>query len=170
MQSLRVLLADWRGARQQMETLVKNMPRIIGAECVRTVKQNFNMHGYDSGDGFTKWVDRKPSTNKAYATNRTKGKQGIYKGSVFSPNKPLLKQTLRLYNSIQYQTRGMSSVIIGVDKGLVPYAIAHNEGLNHQPKRQFMPRPNQPPNKKMLLQIQKKYDHEREKALQRFKK
>lgn len=170
MQSLRVLLADWRGARQQMEQIVKNMPRVIGIEAVKVVKQNFNLHGYDSGNGFEAWESRKDATNKAYSAGRSKGKQGIYKGSVFSPTKPLLKQTLRLYNSIQYKTRGMSSVIIGVDLGLVPYARAHNEGLNHEPVRQYMPKPSQPPNRKMLIAIEKKYVSAREKALARFKK
>jgi hypothetical protein len=170
MQSLRVLLEDWRRSRVNMETIVKKMPRIIGAECVRVVKQNFNLHGYDSGSGFEEWKQRSDKTNESYARNRTKGKQGIYKGSVFSPNKPVLKQTLNLYNNIKYEVRGFSSVKIGVDKGLVPYAIAHNEGLNHQPKRQFMPYPSQPPNQKMIRQITKKYEHEREKALGKFKK
>lgn len=170
MRSLQVLLVDWRGARTDMERLVRNMPRVIGVEAVRVVKQNFNLHGYDSGNGFEKWEDRKDATNRAYAANRKKGRQGIYKGSVYSPIKPLLKQTLNLYNNIKYQTRGMSSVIIGVDRGLVPYAEAHNEGLHHEPMRQFMPHPDQAPNKKILNQIEKKYIHERDRAMKRFLK
>lgn len=170
MQPLRALLADWRGARRDMEQVMKNMPRTIGIESVRIVKQNFNLHGYDSGNGFDKWEDRKAATNKAYSASRGKGKQGNYKGSVFSPNKPLLKQTLRLYNSIQYKTRGMSSVEIGVDPNLVPYARAHNEGLHHEPKRQYMPTPSQPPNAKMRKQYEVKFTQAREKALARFKK
>lgn len=169
MKSLQQLLTDWRAAKADMEKLVSNMPRIMGNEAVRVIKQNFMLHGYDSGNGFTKWDERKKATNKAYDRNRTKGKQGNYKGSVFSSGKPLLMQTLRLFNNIQYQVKGQRSVLIGIDKGLVPYGQRHNEGLKKMPKRQFMPTPNQPPNKKILDGIAKKYTFERDRAMRRFR-
>jgi hypothetical protein len=169
MRSLTELLIDFRRSREAMEQLVKNTPRIIGVEAVRVVKQNFLIEGYDSGTGVTKWPPRADATNKAYMAGRGKGKQGRYKGSVFSASKPLLRQTLNLYNSIQYRAYG-TRVFIGTNLSLVPYAQAHNQGLNHQPVRQYMPWPNQPPNKKILLAIGKKVNLERDKALRIFKR
>lgn len=161
--TMQQLFIDWRAAKAEMEKLVSNMPRIAGVESVRVVKQNFLLQGYDDGMGFTKWKDRKAATNRAY------DRRGQYKGSVFNSRKPLLRQTLRLFNGIQYRVIGRNSVIIGVDLGLVPYAKRHNEGLDKMPKRQYMPTPNQPPNRKMLAAIEKKYNFERDKAMRRFK-
>lgn len=170
MRSLQALLVDWRGARTDMERLMKNMPRIIGNESVKIVKQNFKIQGYDNGLGVDEWAPRDDKTNAAYTRNRGKGQQGIYKGSVFSASKPLLRQTLNLYNNIRYRTIGMSRVFIGGDTGLVPYMRRHNEGLDKMPKRQFMPTPNQGANVKMQEAYRLKYEKERDRAMRRFQK
>ena len=166
MRSLTELLSDFRQSRAAMETLANNLPRIIGVESVRAVRNNFKTESYFGGN---KWVPRSDKTNKAYMAGRTSGKQGRYKGSVFSASKPLLRQTLNLYNSIKYRALG-KRVFIGTNLSLIPYANAHNEGLNHQPRRQFMPFGNQPVHPIILSAIGKKYTSERNKALLKFKR
>ncbi len=153
------------------------MPRIIGAVSVQIIRENFKIQSYDTGNGTTKWQPRKYETNKAYGgsfthglsriQNNTRAKQ--YRGSVYSASKPLLMQSLNLYNSIAYKILG-KRVFIGLNLSIVPYARAHNEGLNHEPVRQFMPRPSQGANVKMLTAIRKKVDFETQKALRAFKK
>ena len=180
MKSLRELVNDWNGTTKRVNNLItKDLPRIIGNEAVRAVKQNFKLQGYDSGMGVTEWPKRDPKTDKAYDRGKTtnkRGKQskyrrnpGVYKGSVFSSQNPILEQTRTLYNGIKYVING-KSVIIGVDLGLIPYAKIQNEGGRGIPERQYQPKPEEPPNEKILKAIQKKYEFEREKAMKGFKK
>lgn len=180
MNSLEQLLSDFRQARRDHDQMMKNAPRIIGVESVRIVKANFLIQGYDSGHGVEPWQARKAATNKAYDKGRTinaktgklskyrTGKNANFKGSVFSSSKPLLRQTLNLYNSIQYTISG-GYVFIGVNLSLVPYAKAHNLGLNHEPKRQFMPDTNQGINKKMIDAVNRKLKFETDNIMKRFK-
>lgn len=179
MQSLTQLLADWRRSRAALEKLNSDIPRIIGNEAVRAIKQNFRIQGYDTGRGVRGWVHRAAKTDKSYDRGKTQtangpskhrtGKNGTYKGSVFSSANPLEVQTHNLVNSIKYKAFG-KGVFIGVDTGLVPYAKIQNEGGRGNPGRQYMPKPNEPPNVKMLKQIDKKIVSEREKALAIFKR
>lgn len=181
MKGLNELLRDIANARQQMEKLSNDLPRIIGVESVKVVKLNFALQGYDSGNGVTKWPARKASTNAAYDRGRIKnsrtgklskyrsGKNSTYKGSVYSSSKPLLEQTMNLLNSIHYVS-SRRTVWVGVNLSLVPYAKAINEGLAHQPIRQYMPKPNQGANSKIQSIVKKRIDYETSKAMRLFKK
>jgi hypothetical protein len=135
MQSLDALIRDFQKSRAAMDALMKKTPDIIGVESVKIVKQNFLLSGYDSGNGVTPWPKRKNATNKAYTANRGKGGNSNYKGSVYSASKPLLRQSLALFNSIKFIVSS-GYVFIGVDLGIVPYAQVHNEGGTiHQKER-----------------------------------
>lgn len=177
MKDLTTLANDIAQARKGMQTLNENLPRIMGVESVKIVKYNFYIEGYDSGNGIQQWARRKVSTNLAYGGNFTHGLHRIqnkkrakqYRGSVFNAGKPLLRQTLTLFNSIHYRVSGRR-VFIGVDLGLVPYAQAHNEGLNHEPKRQYMPYGSQKANTKILAVMKKRIDYEQAKVMRVFKK
>eukprot|EP01037_Dinobryon_pediforme_P011470 gene11470-11564_t len=162
-----------------MQKLAEDTPRIIGNECVKVVKDNFRIQGYDSGLGVKTWDKRKPATDKAYDRGKTynskgvqskyrSGKNKVYKGSVFSSSKPILDQTGTLKNSPKYKVNS-KQVKIGVDLLLVPYAEKMNEGGNGTPARQFMPKEEAPPNPKMLKRIKKKIVFERDKAMKDFK-
>ncbi len=184
MKDLTTLANDIAQARKGMQTLNENLPRIMGVESVKIVKYNFDIEGYDSGNGITQWAKRKAATNAAYDRGRSKitrgantgklskyrsGKNSTFKGSVYSSAKPLLRQTLTLFNGIHYRVSGRR-VFIGVDLGLVPYARAHNEGLNHEPRRQYMPYGSQRANPKILGVIKKRIDYEQGKVMRVFKK
>ena len=148
------------------------MPRIMGSECVKVVKQNFRLQGYDSGQGVDTWKSRDPKTDAAYDKGKTKGKDGKlskyrsgknknYKGSVYQSSNPLLLQTRNLFNSVKSVIIG-KTVNIGVDLGLIPYAQKMNE------QRKFIPTDHA--NKKMMDAIAKKVNSERNKALKDFQK
>lgn len=137
MKDLATLTRDMAKAREDMKKLSDSLPRIAGVESVKIVKQNFQIEAYDSGNGINKWAKRKNSTNAAYTNGRGKGGHSKYKGSVFSATKPLLRQTLALYNSIHY-VANQGGVFVGVSLNLVPYAKIHNEGgtINIKARRQ----------------------------------
>jgi hypothetical protein len=168
--SLAQLLVDMKAAKEAMKKLQGNIPRIIGNEAVKVIKQNFALQGYDSGAGVTAWPQRSPATNHRY--NKRYG----VKGSVYQSTNPLLKQTGILYNAIQYKIQG-KLVYIGVDIGAVPYAEKMNTGgpgkwgknATNTPARKYMPAKNEPPNTKMLRAIIKKIKSERDRALAPFK-
>jgi len=173
--NLNDLLKDWRGTETEMQTLVKALPRIVGSEAVKSVKDNFRLQGYDSGTGVVKWKERSAATQSLY------DKRVWVKGSVYSSTRKLLEQTMALFNGIKYDQIGTGRVRIGVDINLVPYAQYMNEGVTdgsmgpHHihteiPPRQFMPRPGEPPNPKIMAAVEKKVIYERDKALQTFKK
>lgn len=149
------LVADFRKAQKDMENLHRQLPRIIGTEAVRAVKQNFQLQGYDTGTSFQKWPNRADVTNWAYDYNRnpnaqrirvTKGGRVIrgakvfvtptgrrsraknrYKGSTYQSSNPLLLQTRTLFRGITYFP-GNNKVTIGVDPNLIVYAQKMNEG------------------------------------------
>lgn len=180
MESLEKLLADFKQARADHEKMMQNAPRIIGVESVRIIHQNFALQGYDSGSGVEKWQARKDSTNKSYDRGKTRsattgklskyrtGKNSTYKGSVFSSANPILIQTRNLYNSIQYKIAG-GYVFVGVNLSIVPYARAHNLGLNHEPKRKFMPDSSEGINPKMIKAVNKKLKFETDGIMKKFK-
>jgi hypothetical protein len=152
-----------------MQKLQGQLPRIIGNESVKVVKQNFVLQGYDSGTGVNSWAARSEATNKRY------DKRYGVKGSVYQSGNPLLKQTLDLYNSVRYYLQS-KSVTVGSDLTLVPYAKKMNEGGTGKwgnnetktPARPFIP--TDQPNAKILNRVQKKVASERDKALKDFKK
>jgi len=181
MKSLTDLVRDWADARRKMEKSISDIPRIAGIVAVKVIRQNFEIQGYDSGIGITKWPKRSPKTDAAYDRGKTvnaktgklskyrTGKNGTYKGSVFSSSKPILDQTGALKNSVNYVAT-KRSVFVGINLSLVPYAIAHNQGLHHEPQRKFMPLPNEKPNIKMLRAIESKIIYERKQAMKTFAK
>lgn len=158
MKSVQDLLNDFSKAKEAMEKLhTVSLPKIIGNEAVRVVKDNFKLQGYDAGTGVNKWDARKPSTDKSYDKRR-----GV-KGTVYNSKNPLLMQTRNLFNGVKYlATNGI--INIGVNLTLVPYAEYVNE------IRKYTPAGNEPPNPKILKSIEKKYLSEREKIMGVFKK
>ncbi len=182
MQDLAALLRDFQKAKSGYETFVKrDLPKIIGVESVKIVRENFYNESYSDGVSVTKWAPRKESTNRQYDRGRTvnaktgklskyrTGKNSTYKGSVYSSSKPLLRQTLALFNSIAFQIRG-TSVFIGTNTNLIPYAIVHNEGKHNEPKRQYIPTPSQGGNPKIQKAVKKRIDYETARIMKTFKK
>ena len=177
MKSMSQLLTDWKQARAKMEKLHGDLPRIMGNEGVKVVKENFRLSGYDSGSGVKGWEARSAKTNAAYDRNRGKkgkgkkgkGKKSTYKGSVYSSSSPLLRQTNNLYNGVHYEAKS-KGVFIGVDKGVIPYAKRMNEGGGGVPARKYITAENEGPNQKVLKRVHKKVLSERDKAMQAFKK
>lgn len=171
MKSLSQLINDMRSARAAMKKLEEDTPRIIGSAAVKVVKNNFKIQGYDSGAGVKTWPKRSPDTNKRY--DKRKG----VKGSVYQSSNPILKQTGVLYNSVDYKVKG-KLIFVGVNEDVVPYAQKMNDGgpgtwgknKTNTPARQYLPRPNEGPNLKMLRIIKNKINSERDRALAPFKK
>ena len=185
--SLQQLYADFSAATRAMEVFKGRLPAVIGNECVRIAKQNFDLQGYDDGNGVTPWPERSPATNAAYDRNRTSayrtptGRKSTainkYKGSVFGSHNPLLEQTRNMYRNLQFWTTGRR-VLIGWDLNIVPYAEKMNQGgpgtwgknKTFTPARQVIPHPGEPANKKMLDAVAKKINYEQGKILKDFKK
>jgi hypothetical protein len=181
MKNLLDLINDIRKKQAAMKQLEKDLPRIIGNECVRQIKANF-VKSNPAG-----WAARKDVTNKAYTYGRKKGGKSQYKGSVFNADRPILVQTGNLRDAIMYQVTG-KTVIIGVfpnspkkdkaEQEAHTYARKMNEGgSGHWGKnptntvaRPFMPKPGYPPTAKMLSGIEKKYKFERNKFMEDWKK
>jgi hypothetical protein len=190
MKNLLDLINDIRKKQAAMKQLEKDLPRIIGAECVRQIKANF-VASNPAG-----WAARKAVTNKAYTYGRKKrvnkkgetfGNKSQYYGSVYNANSPILKQTGNLRDAIMYQVTG-KTVEIGVfpnspkkDKAgqeAHTYAKHLNEGgpghwgknATNTPARPFMPKPGEPPTPKMLSGIEKKYRYELNKFMEDWKK
>ena len=198
MKDLISLITDLRAKQAAMKKLEADMPRIIGVETVRIIKENFKKQGYDSGQGFTAWKKRDKASDTAYEYNRNAnyrtpilGKRSKYKnpykGSVVSARRPLLTQTGNLRDATSFQVNG-KTVTIGIYPKLVTiggktrdalkYAKIHNEGGkakwgNHTvtiPRRQYMPRPTDPPNHRMLMAYEKKYRFELDRFMRDWKK
>ena len=177
MRSLFNLYNDWRAKSRALAAFDKDLPRLIGIECVKVVKQNFQKQGYDSGAGIAPWKARSPKTNKTYDRNRidSRGRRGntgrnsTYRGSVYSSAKPLLMQTRNLYNSVSY-TVVSKRVTIGVNASVIPYAKRMNEGGGGVPARKFMPTDSDKPNLLMLSRVKRKIEFEREKILKQFRR
>lgn len=183
MKPLRNLRQDFKLSMEQVKQANAMLPQIIGVECVKVIKSNFQKQGYTSAG---QWPKRKESTNKLYDYNRNAsyrtpklGKvskyKNPYKGSVVRSGNPILLQTRNLRDSVSYSISG-SIVTIGVFRRTIVingethdtmnYAKVHNEGLSFMawgkhaakmPKRQFMPRPSDPPTQAMRDAIKKKY-------------
>lgn len=145
-----------------MQRLDRDLPRIIGVESVKVVKQNFINQSYNTGAGSVGWEARSSKTNRAY------DRRGQYRGSVYNSANKLLLQTRNLYNSIAYTVNG-KSVTVGVNQSLVPYAKRMNQGGGGVPARQFMPKPGDPPNIAILQRVKRKIEFERNKAMAPFR-
>lgn len=186
MESMSALLANWRQASDKMKKLSADTPRIIGNECMKSVKENFALQGYDSGYGVEPWDKRSEKTDKAYDRGKytltrgpRKGQQSKYrtganktfKGSVYSSQNPILEQTRNLYNSVTYSIAG-NQVFTGVLRNtrgpVLQYAKKMNEGGNGTPARKYIPKPDEPPNPKMLKKVKKKIEFERGRAMAGF--
>ena len=171
MKTIAQLLSDFKTAKEGVRKLQADIPRIIGVESVKAIKQNFRAQSYDSGTGTTPWKERSADTNKRY------DKRYGVKGSVYQSSNPLLKQSGVLYNSVQYKVQGRL-VFVGVDLGAVPYAQKMNDGgpgkwgknATNTPARKYMPADGEPPNVKILKAVVKKVNSERNKIMAPFKK
>lgn len=190
---------DVHAAREALRILEEKALRIIGREAVAWIEENFDKQGYDGSP----WQKRSPATNKAY------DKRYGVKGSVFSSENPILKQTGNLKDSIRYKVNGVM-VFVGFNTDRVPYGRVHNEGGNiykqkrtvilyfgrgkqkgkfaakqkgktrikkkatipfhaiRMPKRQFMPKPGEPENPKIVQRAVKLLIFERDKILRKF--
>lgn len=175
MQSLQALISDFQRMRGDVTTFIdRDLPRIIGIESVKIVKENFINESYNDGVSVTKWPPRKESTNASYDRGKNggkyrSGKNSTFKGSVYSGSKPLLRQTLALFNSIKYSVSG-GYVFIGTNLDVVPYAAAHNQGLGHEPRRQYMPTPNdRNANPKIMSAVYRKAKYELENRMKKFR-
>lgn len=166
------LMSDWAKASDEMRKFQQELPEVMGVESVKIIKDNFNKKGYDSGAGvenWYRWSDTLSSGRKAATDIRYWKRQGV-KGTTFSPNAPLLRQTLTLYNSIMFRATG-KRVFVGTNTSLVPYAPAHNEGTQKGvPKRKFIPANGEPPNPKIVERIGKKITIRRNEIMKNFKK
>lgn len=129
MKTMTDLERDFKLLQEDYKKLDDQIPRIAGITAVKVFRQGI-LSGVDiNGVNF---VSRKPETDKAYDRG---GK--TYKGGKFSSSNPILKQIGNLFDGLKY-TAEENIVHIGVDLNKVPYAQAHNEGLNNQPKRQYL--------------------------------
>jgi hypothetical protein len=186
MESMSALLSKWRQASDKMKKLSADTPRIIGNEAVKVVKDNFALQGYDSGFGVQPWEKRSEKTDKAYDRGKytltrgpragqqskyRKGANKTYKGSVYSSANPIMEQTRNLLNSVIYSVSS-GKVFIGVLRNtrgpVLKYAQKMNEGGNGVPARKYIPKPEEPPNPKMLKRFKKKIEFERGKAMKDF--
>jgi phage gpG-like protein len=198
MPDLNDLERDLGNMESAMNNLGSRFPAIIGNESVRILRENFMLQGYDSGKGFRKWKKRSKATNTFYDYNRTSsyrtpklGKKSIFKnplkGSVVSSKSLILLQTGNLRDSISYRTSGQiveigvfprSIVINGKTHNAVVYAKIHNEGgtgkwgshSTKMPRRQFMPRPSDNPNEKIIVKAKEKWVFEEQKIMSKFEK
>ena len=155
MKSLGQLLYDFRAAKEEFTRLNYDIPKIIGTESVKVIKEGFKLQGWDPGTGLQGWEPRSEKTNAAYDRYRGKGGKSKFKGSVYRSGNPLLLQTRNLYNSVKYGYAG-NTVTIGVDACLIPYAKEMNEGGRGIPARKYMPKPGEAPTSKILKAIEKK--------------
>lgn len=170
--SILQLVADWRASRTQVEKAIGQLPIIVGVECVKVVKENFRLQGYDNGMNLTKWPKRKASTDLRYTR-----RYGV-KGSVFNAANKIMEQTGNLRDGVKYKITGRL-IFIGVDNQLLPYSQIHNEGLHGSawgrhpfvmPLRKYMPTANEGANPKMITAIQKKLTADIGVAMKIFKK
>ena len=129
MKTLKDLENDFKTLQDNYKKLDEQIPRIAGITAVKYFRA-----GIDAGNDIngSQFASRKPKTNEAYDR---RGKS--YKGGKFNSGNPVLKQTGNLYDGIKFTTSG-NTVTVGLDTKKVKYAQAHNEGLGHEPKRQFI--------------------------------
>lgn len=187
MKDMNDLVRDLQKRDEALKKLERDFPRIIGIESVRIIKQNFGLQGYRATSTGTKsWQKRSPVTDEMYDYNRTAsyrtpklGKKSThrnpYKGSVVSSKNPVLKQTGNLRDTVTYKVSGNTIeiglwtkpvTIAGKTVDTIVYGKIHNEGGTimmfgkhavHMPQRQFMPTPQQGPNKLMQDTYKKEY-------------
>lgn len=164
------LLTDWRKASDGVIDIAEKLPRIIGVESKRAIKQNFEKQGYDDGLTFTPWETRSPGTNYRY------DKRYGVKGTVANSDSKILSQSRNLEDGVHAKVKGRS-VSVGVNLDVIPYGQIHNEGLMGKawgkypfkmPKRQYIPV--NKPNVKILLAVQKKVKFMIEWSMKPFKK
>ena len=187
MKSIQQLQSDFnRATKEVQQAIKKNLPRLIGTEAVKLIKNNFTTASYFGG---ASWKRRSGATFRAYSYNRSKkfrtktGKastaQNKYKGSRYKNSNPLLLQTRRLYKSIKYKIKG-NVIFIGVNDTTVNIDITQhlNEGgkgkwgkaTTNTPKRQFLPIGSQAMPAPMKKMIEKEFNQEFDRALKLFKK
>ena len=133
MKDLKTGAKELKAMADAYKKLDKDVPRIAGIVAVKIMRENFAKGGWQEKKGsIDKWKARKAATNFAYDHYHN------YKGSVYNSGNPVLRQSGNLRDSISYKLEGAHKVFIGSNLNLAPYAEAHTEGLNNQPKRKFI--------------------------------
>lgn len=196
MQSISDLLSDFRKARQEYEKHLSNAPRIIGSEALKVIDKNFDNESYDTGRGREKWKPRADATNKAY-DRRGNYKGSVYnskskilqqtlnlrdgvkkkesKNSVFIGINLLKVPYAQIHNEggviqIPNHTRNVSK---GKFARGTPSKASHRTISAHtirMPKRQYMPKPGDPPNPAIMKASFNKLQNERNRILKKFAK
>lgn len=139
------LQALQRLLNKAMKDIPDKVPQIIKVEGLAFIKKNFKDEGFNTQSGVTKWKARKTTDTRGrditrYRTNR-RGRQGSLTnyGSQIKGRALLVGHKSggnRLGNSFRASAT-RKTVRFYTYKA---YAEAHNEGLGHMPKRQFMGR------------------------------
>ena len=188
---IRQAIADFRKMREEMSTLERNLPVIIGNEVLAFIHGNFDRQAYNG----KKWEKRSPATDAAY------DRRGSYKGSVYNSSNPILHQTGNLEDEVHKEVQGRK-VFIGINENRIPYGRIHNEGGQigvgarrvyfHQgrfakkhlasssstarahninmPQRQYMPRPSDPEDPVLMRRIGAKILTRRNRIMRKFVK
>jgi hypothetical protein len=181
MASLDDLIKDLKNQEDGLKRQLSEVHFEIGKEVFIDIKNNFNKQMYDSGEGSEIWGARSPIVNTIY-DNHSK-----YKNSPYKSKKPLLKQTLSLFNGIEFKHR-QSEVEIGIfakrnsfsGARVDQYARFMNEGIKNYwkevkiditpRKRQFMPTPTEGINQKIIKIIEKVWMKAERKIFRKFSK
>ena len=123
MSDLNDLKTDFQKAMDEWKLFDENKKARAAAQvCVKVIKDNFKLQGFDTGEGVEQWKPRLPSTNKAYDRNRAGSKEGSnLKGSVYKSSKPILVQTGNLRNSIMAKVVDKDKIVVSGDLEKAPY-------------------------------------------------
>lgn len=176
-------MADLKDLQKLLLKTAVEMPdvgiKVIKAEGVRFIKQNFRQQGFDTGTGIDKWKKRKTLDKRGrnitrYRSNRT-GTSKLGNKWKATPGKPnqygrsITGRAILVGHKTGGNTlgntfnrpirRGKYAVAFRTYKD---YAQRHNEGLNGMPKRQFIG-----PSKKLDRAILKKLKREHDKRLKK---
>ena len=134
---------DMKRLADEYKAFDRNIPKYAGTAAVKYFKHNFDpdVQGFREEKGkITKWKARDKKTNYAYDNYKT------YKGGQYSGSHLILRQSGNLRDSIDFKVEGDHKIWVGVNgnklgenhKNGIGFAQAINEGLGHQPKRQFI--------------------------------
>jgi phage gpG-like protein len=134
MKTIADLFNDLKETETNLLKLKDNLFEFEGQVALRYIQGNFKSQGYDHLTN--SWQKRDSKTDYAYDN------YSRYKGTVYSSNNPILKQTGDLFNSIQYFPNKMTGYVdIGIreDSPTYEYARANNEGVEGKlPQRKFI--------------------------------
>lgn len=196
MRDLSDLLSDWRKARQAYEKHLDNAPRIIGSEALKVIDKNFDNESYDTGTGKEKWKPRADSTNRSYdlrgnykgSVYNSKSKilqqtlnlrdgitRKIQQKSVFIGVNLLKVPYAKIHNeggTIQINQHTRKVVNNRFARGTPTKKTSRTIGAHtiRMPKRQYMPKPGDPPNPAIMKAAFNKLQNERNQIMKNFTK